>query len=67
MSNEVIGLAAGKVWEYLEQNGPSSPSKVVKALPEFSEKDINRAIGWLAREDKLAIEFNGRAEQVSLK
>jgi hypothetical protein len=61
-----IGQAAGQLWEFLEKNGVSSPSKIEKET-KLSRTDLQRAIGWLAKEDKLIIEHNGRVETLSLK
>lgn len=61
-----IGATAGKVWEYLSNNGPSSVTKITDETQIIS-KDVQRAIGWLAKEDKLVIEVKGRNETVSLK
>ncbi|WP_442498533.1 winged helix-turn-helix domain-containing protein [Methylobacter sp. sgz302048] len=61
-----IGEAAGKIWRYLDENGPASVSKVTSETG-ISKNDIQRAIGWLAKEDKLSIEMKGRAETLSLK
>lgn len=65
MSN-IIGDAAGKIWQYLSDNGPSSVTKIEKET-EISRNDIQRAIGWLAKEDKLLIETKGRVETIALK
>jgi predicted RNA-binding protein (virulence factor B family) len=62
----IIGDAAGKVWEYLDQNGPASVTKITNETG-ISKNDIQRAIGWLLKEDKLSIEVVGRTETVSLK
>lgn len=62
----VIGDAAGKVWEYLDKNGSSSVSKVATETG-LNKTDIQRAIGWLAKEDKLSVEMKGRTETLSLK
>ena len=62
----IIGDAAGKVWEYLDQNGPASVTKITNETG-ISKNDIQRAIGWLLKEDKLTIEVAGRTETVSLK
>jgi predicted HTH transcriptional regulator len=62
----VIGNAAGKIWEYLDKNGPSSVSKITTETG-INKNDIQRAIGWLSKEGKLAIEMKGRAETLSLK
>ncbi|MGZ8190495.1 MAG: winged helix-turn-helix domain-containing protein [Methylococcaceae bacterium] len=61
-----IGEAAGKVWEYLDKNGPSSVTKITTETG-VSKNDIQRAIGWLLKEGKLLIEMNGRTETLSLK
>lgn len=65
MSNK-IGEAAGKIWHYLDKNGPASVSKVTSETG-LNKNDIQRAIGWLAKEGKLSIEINGRTETLSLK
>ncbi|MGZ8135974.1 MAG: winged helix-turn-helix domain-containing protein [Methylococcaceae bacterium] len=62
----IIGDAAGKVWQYLDQNGPSSVTKITTETG-LSKNDIQRAIGWLSKEDKLLIEQIGRTETLSLK
>lgn len=66
MSNDVIGDAAGKIWKYLDTNGEASVSKVTKETG-LNKNDVQRAIGWLAKEDKLNFEINGRTETLSLK
>ncbi len=65
MSNS-IGVTAGKVWKYLDTNGPTSVSKITTETG-LNKNDIQRAIGWLSKEDKLAIEMKGRTETLSLK
>ncbi len=64
--SQTIGEAAGKIWAFLDENGPSSPSKVSKETG-IAKNDLERAIGWLAREEKIDIELNGRMETLSLK
>jgi len=64
--SEIIGNAAGKIWEYLEENGATSVSKVTKETG-VSKNDAQRAIGWLAKEGKLNFETEGRTELLSLK
>ncbi len=61
-----IGVAAGKLWQYLENNGSSSVTKATTDTG-LGKNDIQRAIGWLAKEDKLVIELKGRIETLSLK
>ncbi len=66
MSNAIIGDAAGKIWKYLDKNGEASVSKIVKETG-LNRNDVQRGIGWLAKEDKLNFEINGRTETLSLK
>ncbi len=61
-----IGDAAGTVWTVLNQNGPLSIAKLVKAVG--GPRDVvMQALGWLAREDKIWIEDEGRRRIVSLR
>lgn len=69
MENKVvnlIGTAAGVVWNYLNKNGENSVTKVTKDT-KLDAKIVQRAIGWLAQEGKLNIETNGRTETISLR
>ncbi len=63
---DVIGEAAGKIWHYLETNGEASVTKVTTETG-LGKNEVQRAIGWLLKEDKLNVETNGRAETLSLK
>lgn len=63
---ERVGLTAGTIWHYLSGNGETSVAKLIKELPE-EEKIIQRSIGWLAQEDKIAISIVDRIEVVALK
>ncbi|MCX7097211.1 MAG: winged helix-turn-helix domain-containing protein [Methylococcales bacterium] len=65
MSN-TIGDAAGKIWQFLDQNGAASVTKITNETG-IGKNDVQRAIGWLLKEDKLSIELVGRTETVSLK
>jgi predicted HTH transcriptional regulator len=62
----IIEDAAGKVWQYLDQNGAASVTKITNETG-INKNDIQRAIGWLLKEDKLSIEVIGRTETLSLK
>jgi hypothetical protein len=63
---ESISAAAGAIWQFLDKNGEASVNKVTTETG-LSKNDIQRGIGWLAREDKLIIEIKGRVETLSLK
>lgn len=51
MIKDKIGTNAGLVWKALE-NGELEV-KAVKKATKLTEKDLNLAFGWLAREGKL--------------
>jgi len=61
-----IGETAGVVWKILKENGPLSMAKLVKAVG--GPRDVvMQALGWLARENKIWIEEDGRSRVVSLR
>ena len=53
-------MKAGIVWEALNQNGPSSIDNIVKAT-SLRRELVYGALGWLGRENKIAVERRGRA------
>ena len=54
MLSEKIGKNAGLIWATLE--GGEMNVKAVKKVTKLAEKDLNLALGWLAREGK--VKFN---------
>ncbi len=63
---ERVGTAAGSIWNYLNENGPTAVTKLVNILPE-DNKTLQRSIGWLAQEDKITLETISRRETIALK
>lgn len=61
-----IGEAAGRIWHYLNDNGEASVTKLISETG-LGKNEVQRAIGWLLKEDKLNIETVGRTETISLK
>lgn len=58
MLTEKIGINAGLIWAALE-NGEQNV-KAVKKATKLAEKELNLALGWLAREGKISFrEDNG--------
>ena len=55
MNKHQIGLNAGIVWHLLNNNERWTNCNL-KEASGLSERDLDAAIGWLAREDK--IDFN---------
>ncbi len=61
-----IGEIAGLVWHVLDDQGPQPLSKIVKRVG--AQRDVvMQAVGWLAREKKIAIESDGRTRIISLR
>jgi len=54
-----IGQAAGDIYRFLEANGPATVSELKKATG-CKDTLIYQALGWLAREEKVAQEAAGR-------
>lgn len=61
-----VGKTAGKIWNYLSDNGSASVVKLMKAMPD-DNKTLQRSIGWLAQEGRITLETIGRVETISLK
>ncbi len=61
-----IGRAAGISWQYLEQHGETTLSKL-KQGTKLSDQLLLMALGWLARENKLHFVQEKRSLKVSLK
>ncbi len=61
-----IGKAAGISWQYLEQHGETTLSKL-KQGTKVSEQILLMALGWLAREGKLNFVQDRRSLKLSLK
>ena len=56
---DTVGEIAGYIWNYLEDEGEVSLTQVNDAVDEPRSR-VNMAIGWLAREDKLEGNDEGR-------
>ena len=61
-----IGESAGKLWHYLAENSPAPLRDAAKSL-KLEEKVLAMAVGWLAREDKLDFQSEGKIIRLSLK
>ena len=63
---ETIGETAGLVWSTLSAKGPLSLAALKKQVKAPGDS-VLMAIGWLAREDKLALQQKGRVQVLCLK
>jgi hypothetical protein len=66
LSTDMIGSTAGEVWKILADRGPQSLAGLKKSTGAPDDQ-VLLALGWLAREDKLAFDTNGRTVTVSLR
>ena len=62
---ESIIEAVGQVYNYLAENGEVTTKKMQKDL-SLDDNFTSLSLGWLAREDKVAIEKRGAYTKVSL-
>lgn len=61
-----IGEAAGRIWQLLSQKPAASLEQINKQL-KLDLSVFCMALGWLAREDKIAFEGQGKELKISLK
>jgi hypothetical protein len=61
-----VGEAAGNIWRTLDEEGPLSITALKKQI-DSPDAVFYMALGWLAREDKLKIEAEGRGYRVELR
>lgn len=57
MNTETIGAWAGLVWNALNESDVLG-LKQLKKISKLKDKEVFAAIGWLAREGKVAIQPN---------
>jgi hypothetical protein len=62
---EKFGINAGKVWTVLDKKGKLE-IKALKKETKLTDKDLYAALGWLGREEKIAIDTEGKDIFISL-
>jgi len=62
----LFGTKAGIIWKALNQNGASDIGDLVKET-SLSREEVNAALGWLGRENKIVMERKGREILFSLR
>ncbi len=55
MDKFTVGMNAGIVWRLLDDNRRME-YREVKKITGLSDRDLNAAIGWLFREDKIQVD-----------
>ena len=63
---ETAGETAGLVWNTLSAKGPMTLAALKKHVKAPADS-VLMAVGWLAREDKLAVQQKGRVQILCLK
>lgn len=63
---ESIVETAGKIWNYLHENGEVTTKKLQKEL-DLNDNFASMGLGWLAREDKVSFAKKGSYTKVSLR
>lgn len=61
-----IGETAGLVWHALADQGPLTLARLIKVVKQPRDL-VMQALGWLAREGKIAIQEEGRKRTVALR
>ena len=56
---------AGKLWNFLKDNRHWEYEKL-KEASGLSDRDLNAAIGWLAREDKIDFDMTEEGDRIFL-
>lgn len=62
---ETIGQTAGQIWNYLNENGETTVSKMKKEL-DLKGNFAELGLGWLAREGKVEMSKKGTSTNVRL-
>jgi hypothetical protein len=61
-----IGSAAGTIWRYLDEHGPTTLARLKQAT-RLSDQLLLMGVGWLAKEDKLRFARESRSVRLSLR
>ncbi len=63
---EQIGFSAGRIYDYLLDNGEVTFTKIKKEL-DLKSNFVDLGLGWLARENKVELSKKGSSVNVRLK
>ncbi len=61
-----IGESAGRIWQYLNEHPASTLEQINKDL-KLDTSLFFMSVGWLAREEKLIFDGEGKKTKLSLK
>lgn len=66
MNTELIGTWAGLVWNALNEADVLG-TKQIRKMTKLKEKEVVAALGWLAREGKIAFEESGDDKEILVR
>ncbi|MBO4994734.1 MAG: winged helix-turn-helix domain-containing protein [Muribaculaceae bacterium] len=66
MNTETIGTWAGLVWNALNEADVLG-SKQIKKITKLKDKELCTALGWLAREGKIAFEESDDDKEILVR
>ena len=61
-----IGIVAGDIWHYLDQQKSCTLSQLVQAIDK-NRNVVLMSIGWLAREGHIILEDEGKDYKITLR
>ncbi len=61
-----IGIIAGEIWHFLDQQGEVSLTELVKGI-DRSRDNVLMSLGWLAREGHVLLQQSGNEYKISLR
>ena len=61
-----IGIVAGEIWHYLDQNGESELSRLTSGI-DRSDEIILMSLGWLAREGHVVLKNEAHTYKIFLR
>ncbi len=62
-----IGIMAGEIWHYLEDNGKTDTLENIVKNGDKSRDIVLMSVGWLAREGHIVLEGEAPDYKVSLR
>ncbi len=62
---ESIGMASGLVWQYLDERGPVTLSRLAREI-DAPRDMVMQGVGWLAREGKVVFVEGSRGKLIAL-
>ena len=65
MIKSQIGKDAGRIWRYLDEHGESTIQELLQGL-ELNSRELDMALGWLARENKIFFYGENDHDQIIL-